>query len=129
MAKRRSRHEQTFPEVSDRNLRLQFKETQELVAQLRTDLENERAHSRNLARERSFETKKIREEEQTKMNITIKDLRAKMLSEKQREIENQRESLREKYDTETQKQLKQKESELQKLRLDLKKLQEELQVK
>ena len=68
----------------------------------------------------------IRDEEQTRANIALKDVKMRIVTEKARELDLLKDALHRKYDTDLHKVTKQKDAEIQKLRNDLKKCQNEL---
>ena len=68
----------------------------------------------------------IRDEEQTRANIALKDVKMRIVTEKARELDLLKDALHRKYDADLHKVTKQKDAEIQKLRNDLKKCQNEL---
>ena len=68
----------------------------------------------------------IRDEEQTRANIALKDVKMKIVQEKAKELDSLKDSLHRKFDVDLQKVTKQKDAEIQKLHNDLKKCQNEL---
>ena len=68
----------------------------------------------------------IRNEEQTRASIALKDVKMRILQEKMKELEALKESLHRKFDADLHKVTKQKDAELHKLQNDLKKCQNEL---
>jgi len=97
-----------------------------IVTKLRVELDVERKTTRQLRREKAIEVQQVREQEQTKASIGLKDLAVKLHQEKQREIELQKDILRAKQDADVGKVVKQKDQEIKKVKQDLAKCQHEL---
>lgn len=97
-----------------------------VIAGLRSELDAEKRTVRQLRRERDSEVQKVRNEEQTRASIALKDQSKKLLEEKQREVELQRETLKIKLESDLGKVVKLKDREITKLRGDLARCQDEL---
>ena len=95
-------------------------------SELRAELEAAQSALRDLRRDKTYTVKHIQEQEQLKSSITIKDMKAKLHTEKLKELELQREALLRKCDVDLQKVARQKEMEIKKLQGDLRKCQDEL---
>ena len=67
------------------------------------------------SREKSQQLKATLEQEQTKASVVLKDLRAKMLVEKAREVDLQKDALHKKFDLDMNKVVKQKDGDLAKV--------------
>ena len=96
------------------------------IAQLRAELEAERKTNRQLRRENAYEVQQLREQEQAKASMGLRDLAAKLHEEKQREVELQKEALRSRLEADSGKVIKLKDQEVKKLKQDLARCQEEL---
>jgi len=96
------------------------------VTRLRAELDAERKTTRQLRREKAVEVQRVREQEQTKASICLKDLTKKLQQERQQEVELQRETSRCKLDADYGKVIKMKDQEIKKLKQDLAKCQHEL---
>ena len=68
----------------------------------------------------------IRDEEQTRANIALKDVKMRIVTEKARELDALKDTLHRRFDADLHKVTKQKDAEILKLRNDLKKCQNEL---
>jgi len=97
-----------------------------IVAQLRAELDEERKTCKQLRREKAFEVQRIRDEEQTKASVQIKDLMTKLHLEKQQEVELQKEQVKCKLEADMRKVAKLKDQEIKKLKQDLSRCQDEL---
>ena len=99
----------------------------EQTKRLQSDLEAERKLMKQLRRDKSYEVQQTRDMEQTKANVALKDLRAKLHQERAKDLEILKDSLNRKFDIDLQKVVRQKDAELNKLRADLRKCQDELE--
>jgi len=64
------------------------------VSQLRAELDEERKTCRLLRREKALEVQRIHDEEQTKTSVQMKDLTARLLQERQQEVNFRKSSLK-----------------------------------
>ena len=94
----------------------------EAVMKLQSELETEH----KLRREQAHQHKLDTELRQAKASVAAKESRARMLADKQRELDLQKETLQRKHDTELAVLNKQRENEVGKLKHDLKKCQDQL---
>ncbi len=119
------RNESVLSSDSDQSVQ-SITEMREANSKLKLELETQKNQSRTLKRDKSYELKQLKDQEQNKLNIALKDLRAKLNKEKTRELELQKEALNKKSETDIVKVAKQKDLEIDRIQGDLHRCQEEL---
>ena len=95
---------------------------------LKIALQTERNAMKQLRRETMVQLKQVREEEQHKAVLLLKDMKSRLHFEKARDLEAQKDTLNKKYEVELSKVVKVKDTEARKLQADVQKLQDELQL-
>ncbi|XP_071792672.1 uncharacterized protein [Asterias amurensis] len=106
------------PEAQNANLRTVVDELRAHTSQLKKDLEAERSNIKELRREKQTEVKSTRDQEQQKASLSLSELRAKLNHEKQRELATLRESLTKQHDQAINRLLKQKQELLARTQSD-----------
>lgn len=101
------------------NLRFINDELRNHVTKLRNQLEAEKGNLKQAHRQKVLEIKNVREQEQKKALATIIELKKKFHEEKIREMENAKESLTQKFETEKSKAVKLKDTEMLKVKQEL----------
>lgn len=101
------------------NLRFINDELRNHVTKLRNQLEAEKGNLKQAHRQKVLEIKNVREQEQKKALATIIELKKKFHEEKIREVENAKESLTQKFETEKSKAVKLKDTEMLKVKQEL----------
>ncbi|XP_064629965.1 centrosomal protein of 290 kDa-like isoform X3 [Lineus longissimus] len=109
-------------------LRGENDELRGVIVHLKSDLENERGNVRQLRREKATEIRAACEHEQHKCNILLGDQRTKLRQEKLNEFETLKESLVKKHETDISVLMKQRETEINRLKADLKKVQNDYEM-
>lgn len=121
----RSKLDRSLPDVQSMQ---RFEDLQDANAKLKMALEFERNSLKQLRREMTVHLKQVREEEHQRAVLTIKDLKTRFHFEKVKDLEHQKECLTKKFDLEYKKVSKSKDGEIKKLKVDFKKLQDQLEL-
>jgi len=98
----------------------------EVASQLRAELESARKCIEQLRREKDYERRQVRDEEQARACVALKEQAARLHAERQRELEEARETARLRHDAEAAKVAQRHEQAVRRLRDDLERCQNEL---
>lgn len=109
-------------------LRAENDELRGVIVHLKSDLENERGNVRQLRREKATEVRAAVEHEHHKYSILLGDQRTKLHQEKINELDAMKESLVKKYENDIGVLMKQRETEINRLKADLKKVQNDYEM-
>ena len=92
------------------------------IARLKTALQSERNLTKHLRRQLASDVRQVRDEEQKRAHLLLKDAKSRFHFEKQRDLDALKESLNRKFDADLAKVSKVKDAEIRRISADLQKL-------